>query len=160
MTFVNLSNNCDSWVTRWYCTTKMSIEGIRHSLILGSWSDLLVPYRLAGGTINLLPVRPSVRNTSVFRTFLCRLMRYWFEIWYMNSSWHKTDQVWVSPCLTYFQWSYCPLLKFSFSRFFSAVFWDIDLKFGIWTCHNIIQIKFEFRHDWLTFIGVTGIVLC
>ena len=44
----------------------------------------LVPYRLAGGTISLLAVCPSVslsvRHTLVFRTFLCCLLRYWLEI--------------------------------------------------------------------------------
>ena len=31
-----------------------------------------------------------------------------------------------------------------FSGLFSSVFWDIDLKYGVWICHNIIRIKFEF----------------
>ena len=82
---------------------------------------LLVPYRLAGGTLSLLAVCPSVsqsvRHTLVFRTFLCRLLRYWLEIWYMNLSWHHTDQVLVLLRLTYFYRSYCPLLKFSFPDF-------------------------------------------
>ena len=95
----------------------------------------------------------------VFRDFLCRLLRYWLEIWYMNLSWHNTDQVRVSLRFTNFYRSYCPLLKFSFpDLLFSAVFWDIDLKFGIWICLDITQNKFEFRHAWPTFIRV--IALC
>ena len=54
--------------------------------------------------------------------------------------------------------SVCQSVTLQFSRFFSVVFWDIDLKFGIWTCHDIIQIKSEFRQTWLTFMGV--IALC
>ena len=53
----------------------------------------------------------------VFQTFLCRLLRYWLEIWYMNLSRHNTVQVWVLSCLTYFYRSYCFLLKFSFPDF-------------------------------------------
>ena len=75
------------------------------------WS-LLVPYRLAGGTLSLLAVCQSV----------------------------------------------CPSVTLQFSRLFSAVFWEIDLKFSIWICHDIIQIKFDFRHAWPTFTGV--IALC
>ena len=47
-----------------------------------------------------LSVRPSVRHTSVFLTLLCRILRYWLEILYMNLSWHDTDQVLL--CLTFF----------------------------------------------------------
>ena len=73
---------------------------------------LLVPYGLAGGTLSLLAVRPSV-------------------------------------CLSVSQ-----SVTIQFSRLFSAVFWDIDFKFGIWICHNIIQIKFDLSHAWLTFTWV------
>ena len=40
-------------------------------------------------------------KNSVFRTFLSSLLWYWLEIWYMNLSWHNTDQVWLLSCLTY-----------------------------------------------------------
>ena len=57
----------------------------------------------------------------------------------------------------------CPSVSQSvtlqFSRLFSAVFWDIELKFDIWICHDIIQIKFDFRHAWLTFTGVIALCL-
>ena len=52
-----------------------------------------------------LSVCLSVHSVSVhlvFRTFLSRPLRYWLEIWYMNLSWHNTDQVSVLSCLTYF----------------------------------------------------------
>ena len=69
----------------------------------------------------------------VFRVFLCRLLRYWLEIWYMNLSWHNTDQVWVSLRLTYFYRSYCPLLKFSFPDFsllsFQILTWNLVYEF-------------------------------
>ena len=38
-------------------------------------------------------------------TFLCSLLRYWLEIWYMNWPWHNKDQ----SRLTDFYRSYCPL---------------------------------------------------
>ena len=53
----------------------------------------------------------------VFRTFLCCLLRYWLEIWYMNLSWHNTDQVRVLSHLTYFYRNHCPLLNLVFRTF-------------------------------------------
>ena len=38
--------------------------------------------------------------------------------------------------------------KIQFPRFFSASFWDIELKFGIWIYFGFIQIKFEFCQAW------------
>ena len=98
---------------------------------------------------------PSTLFSELFSVFLWDID---LTIWYVNLSWHNTDQVWVSLRLTYFYRSYCPLLKFSFPAFFSAVFWDIDLKYGIWICLDTIQIKFGFHYAWSTFIGV--IALC
>ena len=37
--------------------------------------------------------------------------------------------------------SVSPSVTLQFSRPFSAVFWDIDLKFGIWICHNTDQVQ-------------------
>ena len=36
-----------------------------------------------------------------------------------------------------------PFAKFKFYGLFSAVFWDIELKFVIWIGFDIIQIKFS-----------------
>ena len=47
-----------------------------------------------------------------------------------------------SVCLSVSQSTRCPSTQFS--ELFSVVLWDIDLKFGIWICLHIIQIKFDF----------------
>ena len=69
-----------------------------------------------------------------------------------NLSWRCLDvlpsQVRLLSRLTYFQLSYCPLQKIEFSGLFSLVFCDIDLKFGLLICLDVIQIKFEFGHVW------------
>ena len=69
----------------------------------------------------------------VSQTFLCCLLRYWLEIWYMNLSWHNTDQVRLSLRLTYFYRSYCPLLKFSIPDFsllsFEILTWNLVYEF-------------------------------
>ena len=49
-------------------------------------------------------------------------------------------------CLSIRQ-SVCSSVTLQFSRLFSVLFTDFDLKFGIWIFHNIIQIKFEFCAD-------------
>ena len=103
-----------------------------------------------GGTLGFLAVRHSVRLSicpsvrlsvhsvsvhSVFRTFLSHPLRYWLEIWYVNLSWHDTDQVRVSLRLTYSYRSYCPLLKFSFPNFsllsFKILTWNLVYEFAL-----------------------------
>ena len=95
---------------------------------------LLVPYRLAGGLLVCsLSVSLSVRHTSVFRTFLCCLLRYWLEIWWIDLSWQNTDQVRVLSRLTNFYRSYCTLLKYSFPEFsqpsFEILTWNLVYEF-------------------------------
>ena len=115
----------------WYCTSKVRYP-----------SDLLVPYLWNQGDFRFprrlslcLSVCPSVCPSvhSVFRTFLSRPLRYWLEIWYVNLSWHNTDQVWVSSHVTFFYRSYCPLLKFSFLGFsllsFDILTWNLVYEF-------------------------------
>ena len=65
----------------------------------------------------------------LFRSFLCSLLRYWLEIWYMNLSWHNTDQVWVSSRLTNLYRSYCPLLELSFLDFSMQTFQILNWTF-------------------------------
>ena len=61
-----------------------------------------------------------------------------------------------SVCLSVSQSTQCPSTRFS--ELFSVVLWDIDLKFGIWICLHIIQIKFDFGRVWPTLTWV--IALC
>ena len=82
----------------------------------------------------------------------------WSHIWnpYLSLS-HGLVITCISPLpacgggLFVFSPSVCLSITLQFSKLFSAVFWDIDLKFCIWIGHDIIQTKFEFRHAWLTF---------
>ena len=60
----------------------------------------------------------------------------------------------VRPSVSQSTW--CPSTRFS--TLFSVVLWDIDLKFGIWICLHIIQIKFDFGRVWPTITWV--IALC
>ena len=41
-----------------------------------------------------------------------------------------------------------------FSALFSYMLWHIELKFCIWLCYTILQIKFEWRQFALMFVGV------
>ena len=51
-------------------------------------------------------------------TFHCHHLRYWHAIWYMDLSWHNTEEeVLVLSRLTYFYRRYCLLLKKSFHAF-------------------------------------------
>ena len=62
----------------------------------------------------------------------------------------------LSVRLSVRQSTWCPSSRFS--ELFSVVLWDLDLKFGIWICLDIIQIKFDFGCVWPTFTWV--IALC
>ena len=55
------------------------------------------------------------------------------------------------------QSSRCPSTRFS--ELFSVVLWDIDLKFGLWICLHIIQIKFDFGRVWFTLTWVIALCL-
>ena len=126
----------------------------------------------------------DVKRQSVF-LLLYNLVSVLSKSW--SHSFSKTiHTMWNDPLLVPYRWnrggtigflavcqSVCPSVRLSlrpsvrpstrcpstrFSGVFSAVLWDIDFKFGIWICLDIIQIKFEFRHAWPTFTGV--IALC
>ena len=61
----------------------------------------------------------------------------------------------LSVRLSVCQSTWCPSTRFS--ELFWVVLWDIDLKFGVWICLGIVQIKFEFRLAWCTFTGVIAV---
>ena len=74
--------------------------------------SLLVPYRLAGGTLSLLAVCLSVCLSVTLRfsgLFSAVVWDIDLKFGFMNLLWHNTDQVWVLSRLTYFYRSYCPL---------------------------------------------------
>ena len=73
--------------------------------------SFLVPTALPRALWFCSPLACQCANASVFRTFLCRLLRYWLGILLMTVSRHIKDQVWVLSCLTDFNRSYCPLLN-------------------------------------------------
>ena len=64
--------------------------GMYINLLLACWG---------GGALTLsllafsLSIAPSIHHNSVFRTFLCCLLRYWFEIWCMNLAWRNHEHV-------------------------------------------------------------------
>ena len=70
-----------------------------------------------------------------------------------------TDQVWVSSiCVNFFR-SYAPFGTMNigntqFSAFFSYMLLHIELKFCIWLCFTVLQIKFECRQFASIFVGV------
>ena len=109
-------------------------------------------------------VRVSLRLIYFYRSY-CPLLKFsglfsavfWdidFKFKYMNLSGRNTDQVPVSSRLTYFYRSYCPFLKFSFPDFSLQSFEILTSNLNIWICHDIIQIKFQFCHAWLSFTGI------
>ena len=85
-----------------------------------------------------------------FPHFLLHALTYWAEILHMTLFQCTTDQVWVSSICVNFCWSYAPFGSLNtgntqFSALFSYMLWHIELKFCIWLCFTVLQIKFECR---------------
>ena len=68
-----------------------------------------------------------ILENTVFCTFLIRALTYWAETYKGNVQ---------------------------FSALFSYMLWHIELKFCIWLCFTVPQIKFECRQFALMFVGV------
>ena len=128
----------------------------------GSYYGMLMSVRVS--------VRPTLRPSDspsvcpglrppAFRTFLLHALTYWAEILHMKLFWCTTDQVWVLSLCANFWRSYASLWtqnigNVQFSAFFSYMLLHIKLKFCIWLCFNVLQIKFECRHFASIFEGV------
>ena len=100
---------------------------------------------------------------TVFRNFLLHALTYWAEILHMTLLYCTTDQVRVSSICVNVCRSYAPFGTYNtgntqFSALFSYMLSHIELKFCIWLCFNILQIKFECRHFAWIFEGV--VTLC
>ena len=82
------------------------------------------------------------------------------------SSWHfacTKDQVRVLSISVNFCRSYAPFGMLNtentqFSAFFSYLLWHIELKFCIWLCFTVLQIKFECRQFPSSFVGVMSLL--
>ena len=93
---------------------------------------------------------------TVFRTFLLHALTYWAEILLMTLFYCTIDQVWVSSIFV----EVMPLLELrilkihSFPHFSLTCFWYIELKFCIWLCLTVLQIKFDCLQFPSIFVGV------
>ena len=123
---------------------------------------LLVPYRsnrVGGRTIGFLSVSLLVVRPLGFPNF-SQSSWYWLEIWYMNLSWHNTDQIQLLSHLTYFYMSYCPSLKFCFPNFslpsFVILTWNLVYEFVL-TEYRSFSTFFAFDlllHEKLPFVKI------
>ena len=106
----------------------------------------------------VMSVRPGLRQ-PVFHIFLQHALTHWAEILHMTLFKCTTDQVWVSSICINLCGSYTPFgtsttENTQFSAFFSNMLWHIELKFCIWLCCTVLQIKFECRQFASIFMGV------
>ena len=102
---------------------------------------------------------------TVFRTFLLRALTYWAEILHFTLFYCTTDQVQVSSISVNFCRSYAPFgtkntRNAQFSALFSYTLWHIELKFCIWFCFTVLQIKLECCQFALIFVGVMPLLGC
>ena len=84
----------------------------------------------------------------VFRIFLLHALTYWAEMLHITLLYCITDQVRVSSICINFCRSFVPFgtkntENSQFSALFSYMLWNIDLKFCIWLCLTVLQIKFQ-----------------
>ena len=131
------------------------------------YNFILMHIRASLNAINfrqfLLELCPFLTSNSykyaVFRTFLLHALIYWAEISHMTLFYCTTDQVRVSSICVDFCWSYAPFGTYNtgntqFSALFSNILWHIELKFYIWLCFTVLQIKFECRQFPSILVGV------
>ena len=110
------------------------------------------------------PVRPSVRVSvrqsqfSALFSYMFRHIELKFCMWL--SSYVPSIKSSISVNFYQFYVGVMPLLELwileihSFPRFFPYMLWHIELKFCIWLCYTVPQIKIEFRQLASMFVGV------
>ena len=108
------------------------------------------------GAMPLLELK--ILEYTVFRTFLLHTLTYWAKILHMTLFSCTTDQVQVSSNCVNFCGSYAPFEikntgNTQFSALFSYMLWHIELKFCIWLCFTVLQIKFECHQFASIFVG-------
>ena len=101
----------------------------------------------------------KMMKCTVFRTFLLHALTYWAEILHMTLFYCTSDEVYVSSISVTFCRSYAPFITYNagntqYSALFSYMLWHIELKFYIWLCLTVLQIKFECRQFASIFVGV------
>ena len=100
---------------------------------------------------------------TVFRTFLLHALIYSAEILHMTLFNFTTDQVRVPLICVNVCRSYAPFGTYNtgntqFSALFSYILWHIELKFYIWLCFTVLQIKFECPQFESLFVGVMSLL--
>ena len=165
----------------WWCpSVRVSVcPSVRHSFphfsptcfeIL-SWNFvyhfIMMHVRASSNAINfrqfLMELCPFLTSNfykyAVFRTFLLHALTFRAEIWHMTLFYCTTEQVRVSTISVNFCWSYAPFGTYNtentqFSALFSYTLWHIELKFCIWLCFTVLQIKFQCCQFPSIFVGV------
>ena len=112
---------------------------------------------LVVGVIPHLQLR--IPEIHIFRIFLQHALTYWAEILHMTLFNCTSDQVRVSLICVNFCRHYAPFGTKStenskFSVLFSFMLLHIELKFCIWICFTVIQIKLECPQFASMFVGV------
>ena len=99
-------------------------------------------------------VRPSVRHSFPHFSPTCFEILSWNFVYHFILMHVRAS----SNAMNFRQFllELCPFLtsNMQFSALFSYMLWDIDLKFCIWLCFTVLQIKFECRQFASIFVGV------
>ena len=108
------------------------------------------------GVMPLLELK--MMKYTVFHIFLLHALTYWAEILHMTLFYCTSDQVQVSSISVTFYRCYAPFITYNtrntlYSALFSYMLWHIELKFYIWLCFTVLQIKFECRQFASIFVG-------
>ena len=98
-----------------------------------------------------------------FLHFSLHALTYWAEILHMTLFNCTTDQVRVSTICVNFCRRFAPfgtkiLEIHSFPALFSYMLWHIELKFYIWICFTVLQVKFDCRQFASIFVGVLSLL--
>ena len=109
--------------------------------------------------VGVMPLlEPRILEYAIFRTFLLHALIYQAEILHMTfftvlqikfqCCQFPSISVGVMPLLE------LRILEIQFSALFSCTLWHIELKFCIWFCFTLLQIKFQCCQFRSIFVGV------
>ena len=109
--------------------------------------------------VGVMPLlEPRILEYAIFRTFLLHALIYQAEILHMTfftvlqikfqCCQFPSISVGVMPLLER------RILEIQFSALFSCTLWHIELKFCIWFCFTLLQIKFQCCQFRSIFVGV------
>ena len=136
----------------WFCFNVLQIK-IEYHHSVSIFEGVMSLFELRLWEIHSFPqFSPSCWHIELkFCTWLC------FDFFQCTSGQVRVSSLCISFWRSYASLWTSNIVNVQFSALFSFVIWHILLKFCIWFCFDVLQIKFEYRHFASIFEGVMSL---